>query len=407
MSEDVQFEAAARDVLQRTRSAFAALVDATGADSTGPSSLAAYLHVHKKIAWQVWNLLHASDPLQIVRYLPTRRSARTFLDAAARCNANAELVAGVAERLDEYEEFARRHGAGREEMEMLLASLGSKTGEHVDLQWYKAAFLGNSYILGAQARTAFRSLLLRPSASSGFLDCIAIRGLVDLRRTRPDVQWLIGRTRALDDQGAELAVRFVPLEHLDAAQPSPPGAPLWSAFCSHPVPAGFRAPSPDGFVEDWLKTAPVGKTGEQTCIMAECGRVQLSQVRTSEEDVHSITSAVDAPCEWFVLDQFFHRSLWPGVRPEGVVFSDIAGGRNLPPRMRPLHQRLPIGATVEHLGRGPAAGFCAHIPRYVEMTTAALQRLGWEPDEFEVFRIVLQYPPIPATVVMYHELPPA
>lgn len=68
---------------------------------------------------------------------------------------------------------------------------------------------------------------------------------------------------------------------------------------------------------------------------------------------------------------------------------------------------LAMRASVIHLGHGTDVLETPDVPRYVELITYAMDRLGWDAEEFEVFRCSIEYPVMPSSVVAQFDLPEA
>ncbi|MBN2169710.1 MAG: hypothetical protein JW819_00145 [Candidatus Krumholzibacteriota bacterium] len=398
-------EALGREFMQRLRLTFAALIAACGCTGEGAAALARLLGIHRKLAWQIWRIVNAEDPLRIAAFVPTQRGLKPLLESAERCGVRAELIGDVQARVREFEEFVRLQSGDRKSFEMTMTSLGPEPDEASELQWRKAAFEGNSYTFGVRARTVFRSNVFYP-ASVSELGFAFIWGLVDLYRVRPNVAWRISKKKLVDDRGHGISLRQSPLSRNDQEVTGPSGVPLWSEFSSQPLPPFTRRSTPSGEIEDWMEATRVGKPGVVTCVTAETGKVELPRHRTADEQVHMIGGVLNTPSEWFVLDQFLHADLFGSVSPAAAVFSNLFGGEHASPQWRG-NERLPISVAVRHLGRGPEAGYTVHVPRYVEMMARAFELLGCDAERFDLYRIVLQYPPIPATVAMWHDLPQA
>lgn len=392
---------AVHGVIGDMQAAIASVVDVTHADTANISEFAAGFDVHKKISWQVINILQADDPLGAARFVPSRRAMSTFLRAAERKGVEQSQLDRVTECIDRFESIIEQYSDDREHFDMLIASSRRPSNEEADKPWRKSAYNGNAYILGAHTRVKFNTLVLGPSSQSeNPLECLALRGHVRFRSIRQDTPWLISKIRSVDDNGVALTSRLEPL----SSQTGPEDPPFLPEYCSPEVPRCSRRVSVDGFVEHWLEPGQVGNAGSQSFVIGERGYLGFSQFKNKQESIHSFGATVDVPCEWLIVDQVVHESLWPEMRPEVAVLSDCYGSRSVPLRMR-LRDRLPIDARVEYRGRGVAALFTPHAKQYVELVSDSIGRCGWKADEFEVYRIVIQYPPMPSTVVMYHNLP--
>jgi hypothetical protein len=47
----------------------------------------------------------------------------------------------------------------------------------------------------------------------------------------------------------------------------------------------------------------------------------------------------------------------------------------------------------------------SHMPRHFELMRVLFDRVGWDPDSFHALRLLVQYAPIPGTVLLCSELP--
>jgi hypothetical protein len=65
-----------------------------------------------------------------------------------------------------------------------------------------------------------------------------------------------------------------------------------------------------------------------------------------------------------------------------------------------------VADRLVHLGRGIERVRTADIPDYGDMLDTVFQVTGWNSKEFDVYRVRMRYPPIPASVMLRHPLPP-
>lgn len=396
-------ETGARQVLQRALVAIAKVVDACEPSAIKSTRLAEELGIHKKLAWQISKVLGVSDPLEIPRYLPTRRGLEPLLKAAHLRQVAPATIDSARLALQNYEDYVRENSNDRHAFEMTVSALGSRQDDELDIRWRQAAFHGNCYTLGASAHTVFRvGLFQRPKE---LLECAFVWGLVDLHRIRPNVAWRVQRRALVSDDGDSIASTFRPLVQGNTSTRED-SMPIWPEFCTQPTPECYCRQAWGGVVEHWLKPGKVGKPGAVTLVGAERGEVDLPQYQASTERCHNVGAVLNTPSEWVVLDQYLHEDLWGRVSPTAAVFTNLFGGDQLSPPMR-QEDRLPIPVHVQRIGKGLAAGYTRHVTHYVEMMTRAFALLGWDAARFDLYRVVMQYPPIPTTVSMWHELPAA
>ncbi|MCK4343582.1 MAG: hypothetical protein KAY37_17860 [Phycisphaerae bacterium] len=407
-SDTVPFEKHAKQVLQRVRGAFAEIIEALPGHITRPHELSKRLKIDMKLAWRIVNVAHSADPFMLAQHIPGAAAIESFLKAAAKQNVSASRIEPAGAAVREFERLIDVHAGDRATLEMMLLGYAGEDCGRAILAQRKSAFAANGYIWGVQATTQLKVDFLRPAAEKGRLDIATLRGFVGLRRIRPNVPWVIARARVSNDEG-KLYPAFV-RQPLAPAEDDPTGtaeAPLLREFCSKPLPRFRRVSGPHGFLEDELAEGEVGNTGAVTCITGEVTHSAASYYRAEHNRWAALVVRMHTPCKALLFDLFVHEDLFGPIKPELHVYSELAGGPPIPPIEGRERDRLATLEAVEHLGKGPAAVHTPHVPRHAEMIRYALDKLGWEGERFYVYRVQMQYPVIPTSVVIIHELPEA
>lgn len=67
-------------------------------------------------------------------------------------------------------------------------------------------------------------------------------------------------------------------------------------------------------------------------------------------------------------------------------------------------QQLPIRERVVSLGSGADAVQTPEVPQYPEMFRYVCRILGWDPDEFDVYRLRLAFPVLSSDVKLQFHL---
>lgn len=399
------FEPQAERVISAVRDAFAELIAALPGVQRRASELRDTLGIDGQLAWKVFKVVHDSDPFAAARHIPGSVGVQKFLKAAARRRLRPQLIESARGALADFERLIQAHAGDRTSFEMMLSSYAREDREPNDLPYRLAAFRGLSYMVGVQARVHLKAFFLQPGATPGLLDVAAIRGFIALRRLRANVPWMISRGHYTDNDGeARRTIQREPLDASDNAADSSAGVPLLREFCSKPLPKFRRVPQPPAFVEDQLVDGPVGDTAAVTCITGEVARCAASCFRDEHNRFGELVAHVGTPCEVLLFDQFVRKDVYGPLKPELVVYSELGGLPPYPAGTRDRDQ-LCINQRVQHLGRGPSVVHSPNVPCYAEMVRYVFDRLGWHGELFDVYRIRLQYPFIPTTVVMRHELP--
>jgi hypothetical protein len=359
--------------------------------------------VHRKLGWQLWNVAFADDPLAAVKLLPSPRGLEVWTTAARLRGASDELIDRINQSVAQFQQLIATHAEDREMLQMLVearADAPSRDTE-TDARWRKQAFTGNSYIFGVRAKRLLATVILAPSPSrAGYFDMARIHGLIGLVRTRSNVRWPISQSVVHTDDGVQRAPRREPL--LDTPAVRAIGVPLMERFCSHPLPPVHRRAGERGMLEDELLPGPVGQTGASTIITGEIVREVAPAHQTSPGETALFGTGVRTPGELLVSDHLVHRDLFPGAQRELCVFGEL-----ISPTTQDERDLLPVPERLVHLGRGIERLPTADIPDYGQILQAVFGATGWNPKEFDVYRVRMRYPPIPASVMLRHALPSA
>ena len=403
ISEIAPFEDEAGQVLGRFRSAFADIIAALPGEITRPQELTRALGIDKKLGWKIANVVQSPDPFEIAQHVPGRSGLQIFLNAAKKKKISQEYINAAQDAILEYERLIDIHAGDRATLEMMLLSHAKQGRERVDSEYRRAAFRSNSYIWGIQARTQFRAYFLNPSSNSDLLDLVSVRGFVGLRRIRAGVPWVIHRAKIVDDDGVQRrSIRTEPL--VPPIDDETHGVPLLPEFCTKPLPKMRRVTVRPGFIDHEIIEGQVGNTASATCVMAESVRESIPHYREQHNRCMELVTRVNTPCEHLIFDQIVRADVFGDALPTLAVYSELtgetpqkflAGGRS----------RLPVYEKVAPLGRASASLHAAEIPRYSDITRFVFDRMGWDARQFNVFRVHMEFPPIPTAIVVSIELP--
>ena len=370
---------------------------------TRPSELGNLLVLDTMLAWKIWKVINDDDPYDAALYAPGANGMRQFLRAARKRQASEDSLKAAQRAYDAFQVLIRSHAGDRKSFDMMLAGHVTADRARVDLEHRRGAFQHLSYVWGVQARTQINTLFLRPSATPGYFDAAAIRGFVDLRRIRPNVPWRIARCYTVDDAGA-LQTAFVrePLDSTGATRTDGTDLPLLRDFCSQPLPECRRVDGPHGQVEYQLVEGAVGNAGLLTCMTGEVIRAAEPYYRDAVHQELVLQAYARTPCEMLLYDILVDRRLFPDFQPVLKVYSALFLG-DLDAKPAEC-DRIPLQETIAALGPGIDGLQTEEAPRYPEMIAYALQRLAWNAADFDAYRVRLEFPPIPASVRIYHDL---
>jgi hypothetical protein len=394
-------------VLASVQDAFAKVISALPEDIAHANELSKTLGVSSKLAWQIRRLVYETDPFAAVQYIPGQSSIKKFLHAAATLSVQSDVIASAEKAIQEFERLVRTHADNREAFDILAAGCASRMVERKHLDYRKASFVGNSFSWGVHARIQLVTEFVFPSPSGRDISMVSVCGFGELRRLRPSLSWPI-QTRRMVDKGGHVhpTLKREPLEPQGGTD-CVSEVPLFPSFCTQPTPEVRRVFSPDGSIRDEVVAGSVGKTGTMDCLIGEIVHDSGPRYVCGDSKEWGVGVHVRTPCEALILDQFIHRDLFGPVTPKLSVFNDLlAANVALPPTMRVADQ-MPVFETVQSLGRGLRNVRVPEFPRYVEMVDFVLKRMDWKAEQFDGYRVRIEYPPVPMSVVMHNDVPPA
>jgi hypothetical protein len=394
------FESDATEAVLRVRSLFVKAVEQRVGGDRSVTDIAEAFSIHRKLAWQVSKVAYSEDPLIAARQIPAGKSLQLWLSAARSTGIAQTEVDAMRDAVERFESLSGLHAADRAEFELLLDSCGETPDPDAAQRRREQAFEGNSFTWGVRCRVLMGMMVLTPSEDRrGFFHIAQIRGLVGFRQLRGNVRWIVAQSVVADDAAKpDTSVVRIPLD-AQAAQIHG-GVPVLPRFCSSPMPRLERRVGSDGMATDEFLSGAVGLSGERTLYTGELIRNLGLAYATPENTVAHFGTGIRTPAELLHMDMFVHRSLFEGVTREVKIFSDLAQSYAFGE-----DDALPVPARLTQLGRGVSLSQSVHLPGYSELASWVFSQIGADPDEHDLFRVTLAYPPMPATVMFRHPLP--
>ena len=395
------FETGAVEVIRSLRGALSAVVaNIPQFTYSRPNDLAARLGLDPKLAWNVGRCLESPDLFASARFIPGPTGMRTLLRAARQHEAPPQLIDQVRNSFEDFCNLVQRHAGSRKHFNMLAAGLALTDNIKSDIEHRRMLFDGNTYFWGVHARTIFRTYIAKPSDNVNTYDLTTVRGIIDFARVRPNVTWRITLPSTTDDD--EKTHSNVDNTALDSNATGP--VPLLTDYCTRPLPK-FR-PRLDAtsgrefdFVED-----SIGNSTRMTCVTGELIRNIEPRYRQALYHDFCVSYVIRTPARNLVCDLLIHRDLFPDNDPPALELYGDLFNYGFTIRYDP-NDRMPLHETLEQLGSGAEVAFTPEIPRYPEMLNYAMNQVGWNGGEFNLYRLKMQYPPIHTTLMLRKPLP--
>jgi hypothetical protein len=394
------FPTDARSVVSVLRRAFLEPIVALGADPNSGPSIAAALGINRNLGWKLSRIVQSDDPAAVLQQMPGSGGLQILIKSLERAAIGPELVLAAKDAIDEYERLIRVHSGDRSALEMMGSALSPTGRRQRDEYHRKLLFQGASYVWGVQARVNLKLGLVAPGDKPGMLDFASVNAVLDFRRIRPEVTWIMASRRSRNDDGTPMATQAS--EAIDSRYADPAQAPLVEDLCSKPLPE-FRRYEEGGWTRFELVEGRVGNTGALNCVLGTIQRdIPYYRTPANEWGVHQ--AKCDIPAELLLIDVFFHRDLEFAFAPEAVLYSEAAVALPEPQRDR---YRLPLSETLQDLGTTGLPPVTPEVPQYPRIMSTVYERMGWSPDDFRGVRMKIAYPAYPTALVLRYKLPPA
>ena len=179
--------------------------------------------------------------------------------------------------------------------------------------------------------------------------------------------------------------------------------PLSTPICSNPLPTIRTELDNVGRTNVIIEDYRVGNESLATALVGSIHRSAVTRFHSETDQYLSWWVKVRTPCEVLIHDLLVYEGTLRPTPPRVFICSDqrnvdnaIAG--------RPF-DTLGISETITHLGKGPSVLHTPDVPRYPELARFAIQRMGWDPEKFNVYRCRVEYPVMPSSVVVQFDLP--
>jgi hypothetical protein len=361
------------------------------------------LGIDRMLGWKLFKVYELEDIFLAAQYIPRKTAFGTFLDAATVCGVDDDTVSEAREAFDQFASLVDVHAGDRSNLELMLMAFSQDGLKQAYAEQQKAAFQANRFIYGLEARVMLYTLFLSPSPDPKYLDVTHVKGFIDLRRNRPNVQWLYEHPLTLKRSG-RIESPDVDIPLVDESELPGDGAiPWYPEFCSCEFPDVEKHADNVDYLQEIFPDSS-GNTALMTLVF---GNHYLTENRFDHADREGTSIKIGTPVELLVIDMFIDTNLFefdPDL--EVRVFTDthLRGGPIIPGFERSDRERLPTGADVKFMGTGIQASYLHEVRRYEEMLRDAFGRRDLDDSRYGLYRVKLEYPVVPSTVAVVWEL---
>ena len=364
-----------------------------------PVDLCNYMNLDMNLAWKVARLVNSNDIFSMGKYLPGDKALRTFCDKAVTAGVADETAVKVREISSSLDDLIRTGAGSRKQFTVMLAGLSTEERTANDMIHRRKSFDGNSYTFGVQSEVQLSVCILMVSRDDpGQVDLCRVRGHAGLLGTRSGVPCRIASTYILDSGGN---VKTTPRrEFLYPAEPGEP--PFLQEFSSNPMPDFGSVTNSSGETSFFLTGKEIGTRSSINFFAAEVLRNTGTLYRSGPDDGAALNNRISIPtrrlvAEVYLPEEFtgpvYETELWSLLYPSRD-YSGMTPGDSLPISEQPVLYR-----------KGKAPVSLSGISCYTAMMESCFSKLEQNRKNFRLLRLVMEYPPIPASMDFLIGLP--
>jgi hypothetical protein len=388
-------------VLQRLKTAVARMFDIVPGGVRKTLDAQKAFDIDAKLSWQIFKLVGPGDALSLAPHIPKPARMRRLLEAAAKRGIPAEAVEEVREAYAAFEQLIDSHAGDRSTFDTMATSAspfaGDEDAQQAELQDRKARYKADRRYAGAEVETLLTSFILYPGSERRLCDYVPLRCRLGQRRLRPDADVVVDRFLFTDTVGHPKQNKYEPLDGQAAKQH---GAMLVPRFCSEPLPKLRTSTESNGFTYAMLDGDAVGQSSRADLVFGQVHRNAPILDRVDGRLRWHTNVQITIPTTVIVVDKLIHRSTFPKWDYKMAVHWQGPRETFDPSSMH----ELPFRERITRIEAGVAGAYLREAPRYLELLHDVTSHLGWRLEDFDIYRLRIEYPLLYTALQLRFEL---
>ncbi len=378
------FHEHASSVLGNLQSAVLDLLRSVSASTKRASDVEKAFGVDYKLGWQIHRIATVRNPLEAGAHVPARVSMERLLKSATKRKASARAVERVSRAFDAFEHLVETEAGDRAELDAMIAEFVPEIREKRDLAARMASFKGISQVRGVAMEAHVGAFILHPSKDGATVDRATFSAYLGLRRLRS------GSTIGFSTAG----VAGAKVVTLDGKPTDGPYGILLPQFCSAPTPR-FDVRKNGEITDYFVAGDDVGLSTAVDLVMAEFRPGAMKRYRLpGGRPMTGVMNLIDTPLKRMTIDVVLHKDIYPGGTPALAAYDTIprgqvAQGIGDPTRER---DRLALHEEIRPIPGGLSGATLPGTANYTKMLEHVCATLRWDPREFRVYRLEVDYP---------------
>lgn len=390
-------------IVNRLRSALTAMFRHIPEGIRNSYDVHRYFEVDTKLSWQIFKILGAEDELGLAQHIPAAASMRKLLQAAGKHGVDDKIISDVQQAYDDFGALVKTHAGDRSRFNSMVRGLCiDRSTENTDHRHRKAIFNGYSHFYGAQVDTYSVTFIAKPGSRPGLYDYAHIRWKSGICRLRADADIVLDTvkfTQAAGDRDHLTRSTFEPesTEHY--------GAGILSQFSTRPLPKLCTERRADGRTVTKLAGDSVGL---KSTVHVAFGHIWHDAPRQtwfgSDQQGFGTAIKIHYPTALMVIDVLVHKSMSDRLEEHYQTYGHVSLQDDVGDVIR-NNIKLPSREPVTRLRRTAEYAHIQEVPAYSDMLRYCFDKLQWPMDEFDVYRLRIEYPLMDTMIALWFFTP--
>lgn len=384
-------------VMQRLRTSISEMLKEIPSRVRTTRDLQKVFGVDVKLCWQVLKLAGPGDALSLAPFVPTPGPMRRFLTAAKTAGVDRRVIDQISSAYDAFNEQVQIHAGDRPTFEaMATGAAGALESGSEDLQKQavrlrKSAFQTFSHYSGMQLDTYLGASFVHPSAEHGKLDAANLRVKLGVRRLRASTGFCVDQSKLVTSLSSiEQSSNAFTQGVLDQTAAEQYGAPILPQFCSNPLPLFKTETDENGRSYTSIVGDSVGQTSRVDLVFGRTiSNAPYTDLQGGKKVGFGSSLDITTPTVVMILDKLVHRPSFPQLELDFTV--EWQNSPAFP--LSPDHSAyLPFSERLVKLDAGVDGARTHEFPQYMEMLQFVCDHFKWKIEDFDVYRVRVEYP---------------
>ncbi len=356
-----------------------------------PTALAQRLGLSRVTVSNLLGSLDRSDHFEVLEAVPGPESLRAVVAAAAALGVDPRLVAEARAAIDRFAALIPDHIGTRAALSAAIGGKSRTLRARLDQSGRADVFRGMRRILGVETGTWLTTMMFAPSP--GHDDSVAvttIHGALGMRRLRADTQVYYTCGAPYPDPQSQQGASYRPIS--------------LEEFYTHEA-ARVETSVVGGQLRHCLLHDRLGKHAVMDMLAASHNPRGSPRYGTPQSPLRGVSLFVDIPAQTLVCDAIVHKDIFPDGRPQLLVFNPGAKGPANPNDRDRDADRTSAGESPALVPENENRFLVPEVPKYTGIIDRVSSQLGYNMDDFRVFRLKLAYPVVCFQYVVAFEAP--